>query len=68
MLVLKAQMKLNILLTNWKGTVEQWQEDQKFIELKRKQGVPIKEELPELLKTVLSNQMVLIKKVFLNSL
>jgi hypothetical protein len=29
---------------NWKGTVEEW-EDQKFIEFKRKQGVPVKEDI-----------------------
>ena len=29
---------------NWKGTVEEW-EDQKFLEFKRKQGVPTKEDI-----------------------
>ena len=29
---------------NWKGTVEEW-EDQKFLEFKRKQGVPVKEDI-----------------------
>jgi len=29
---------------NWKGTVKEW-EDQKFVEFKRKQGLPVKEDI-----------------------